>query len=73
MHLKKAGKIIHRHSARVYYPQDFIVKKTPQFRSLAEFWQQQKKLETGRDIIRETELQNFAKFFTLVFMPHFLI
>ena len=73
MHLKKTGKTIHRRPARVYYPQDFIVKKTLRFRSLAESRRRQKKLETGRDIIRKTELQNFAKFFTLAFMSHFLM
>ena len=35
MHLKKAGEIIHKYSARVYCPQGFIVKKIPRFRSLA--------------------------------------
>ena len=35
MHLKKAGEIIHRRSAQVHCPQDFIVEKTPQFKSLA--------------------------------------
>ena len=37
MHLKKTDKIIHRRPAQVYYSQDFIVGKTPQLKSLAEF------------------------------------
>ena len=37
MYLKKTDEIIHKYSAQVHCPQDFIVRKAPQFRSLAEF------------------------------------
>ena len=36
MHLKKADKIIYKHSARVHCSQDFIVKKVLRFKNLAE-------------------------------------